>query len=89
MEEQRQKEMMKLLKSANTQLNTSMKMINDERYCIDISNQLLAVAALIKKANMIVLQNHLEHCVIEAAKADNGQEKIDEVILVLNKLINK
>ena len=37
-------------------------MIEDERYCVDISNQIIAVQSLLKKANMQILRRHLDHC---------------------------
>ena len=39
------------LKIARGQIDAVIKMIEDERYCIDISNQLLAIQSLIKNAN--------------------------------------
>ena len=39
------------LKTARGQIDAVIKMIEDERYCIDISNQLLSIQSLIKNAN--------------------------------------
>ena len=62
-------------------------MIDDDRYCIDISNQILATEALLKKANREVLRGHLEHCVKNALQSGNGEkEKIDELMNVLEKM---
>ena len=51
------------LKTARGQIDAVIKMIEDGRYCIDISNQLLAIQSLIKNANNEVLSNHLNNCV--------------------------
>ena len=40
-----------LLKTARGQLDGLLKMVEDDRYCMDISNQLLAAQAILKKAN--------------------------------------
>ena len=77
----------RLLKTARGQLEAVLKMIDDDRYCIDISNQILATEALLKKANREVLRAHLEHCVKDALQSGNGEkEKIDELMSVLEKM---
>ena len=76
-----------LLKTARGQLEAVLKMIDDDRYCIDISNQILATEALLKKANREVLRGHLEHCVKNVLQSGNGEkEKIDELMNVLEKM---
>ena len=74
------------LKIAKGQIEGIIKMIEDERYCIDISNQLLAIQSLIKNANNEVLSNHLNHCVKHAINEHDADKKIDEVIKLLTKL---
>jgi DNA-binding FrmR family transcriptional regulator len=76
---------MKLLKIAKGQLESSIKMIEDGRYCIDISKQLLATQALIKKANLQILDNHIRHCVKDAILEGNSEEKIAEVMEIVSK----
>ena len=77
----------RLLKTARGQLEAVLKMIDDDRYCIDISNQILATEALLKKANREVLRGHLEHCVKDALQSGDGEkEKIDELMSILEKM---
>ena len=75
----------RLLKTARGQLEAVLKMIDDDRYCIDISNQILATEALLKKANREVLRGHLEHCVKDALQSGE-KEKIDELMSILEKM---
>lgn len=77
------------LKTSKGQIEGIIKMIEDGRYCIDISNQIVAVQALLKKANMLILKQHLNHCVKDAFLHDSGEEKVDEIIELLTKLIDK
>lgn len=77
------------LKTAKGQIEGIMNMIEDGRYCVDISNQIIAVQALLKKANILILKQHIEHCVKEAIVQGNGQEKIDEIADILEKIIKK
>lgn len=79
----------KILKIAKGQIEGTIKMIEDDRYCIDISNQIMASQSLLKKANLEVLKQHMEHCVSEALKEGDGQKKIDELMMVLSKIMDK
>lgn len=51
------------------------KMLQDDKYCIDIIKQNEAVIAAIKKVNQIILENHLNTCVTEAIKGKNKKER--------------
>lgn len=77
------------LKTAKGQIEGILKMIEEGRYCVDVSNQIIAAQSLLKKANMLVLRQHLNHCVKSAFQQDNGDEKMDEVMGILEKIIEK
>lgn len=81
-----QKKTLQYLKTARGQLDGVIKMIEEDRYCIDISNQLLAIESLVQKANQEVLKGHLHHCVKEAFETGNGNEKIDEIVQLISKM---
>lgn len=76
-----------LLKTAKGQLEGILRMVEEDRYCIDISNQILAVQSILSKVNHQVLSEHVRHCVNDAILSGNGEEKIEEVVNVLNKMI--
>ena len=61
-------------------------MVDDDRYCIDIVNQILAAQAILKKANREILKAHMAMCVKDAVEADDATEKIDEMIDLLDKV---
>ncbi|MDF2678090.1 MAG: copper-sensing transcriptional repressor CsoR [Bacillota bacterium] len=77
------------LKTAKGQIEGIIKMLEDDRYCVDISNQIIAAQSLLKKANILILRQHINHCVKEAIKEEKGDEKIDEIINILEKIIQK
>ena len=54
------------LKIARGQLDGILQMVEENRYCVDISNQLLATQALLKSANQQILQAHIRSCVRDA-----------------------
>lgn len=77
----------RLLKTARGQIDGILRMVEEDRYCLDISQQLMATEAMLNKANKEVLSAHLKHCVQEAASDQQRDEKIDEFIATLNKLM--
>ena len=74
------------LKVAKGQIEGIINMIEEERYCVDISNQIIAVQSLLKKANIQILKRHLDHCVKDAILNNNGDEKIDEIMKLFEKV---
>lgn len=84
------KKAVQLLKTARGQIDGIMKMIEDERYCIDISNQLMAVQALLKKSNKHILTQHLDGCVKAAFENEaEKEEKLEELNKIISKLLDK
>lgn len=79
------KEVSNLLKTARGQMDGILKMIEEDRYCVEISKQILSVQALLKKANLKVIDQHIKHCVKEAFEQGNGDEKVNEIIELLDK----
>ena len=75
-----------LLKTARGQLDGLLKMVEDDRYCMDISNQLLATQAILKKSNREVVKAHLGSCVRDAFEKGNEEEKITEIMDLLDKM---
>ncbi|MGB8453292.1 MAG: metal-sensing transcriptional repressor [Anaerocolumna sp.] len=76
----------RLLKTARGQLDGLLKMVEEDRYCIDISNQLLATQAILRKVNNEVIHAHLRSCVKEGFEQGNEDEKIEEIVKLLDKL---
>ena len=75
-----------LLKTARGQIEGILKMVEDDRYCIDISNQLLAAESILRKINNEILRAHMENCVREAFQSGTEDEKIEELMAILDKM---
>lgn len=77
------------LKTARGQIDGIIKMLEDDRYCVDISTQILSAIGLLKKANIDVLNDHIRSCVTTAIleSEDQGNEKIEEIITIIDKYI--
>jgi CsoR family transcriptional regulator, copper-sensing transcriptional repressor len=80
------KEATRLIRTARGQLDGLLKMIEDDRYCMDIYTQLLATQAILKKVSRNVIKAHLENCVKEAFEQGREHEKIEEIVTLLNKM---
>ena len=80
------KQINRLLKTAYGQLEGIMRMVEDDRYCIDISNQILATEAVLRRANKEILKAHMKSCVKNAIAEGGGDDKINEVIERLDKI---
>ena len=76
-----------LLKTARGQVDAAMRMMEEDRYCIDVSKQILAAAPILKKANLVVLRQHIDTCVKEAAQEGKAQEKVDEIAMILERYL--
>ena len=79
----------KKLKTVGGQIDGLIRMVENDRYCIDISDQLMASISILKNVNKDVLKGHLEHCVYDSLQKNNDEEikkKIDEIEKIINKL---
>ena len=77
---QEKKEILHRAKIVEGHLKKVIKMIEEDQYCIDILNQSLAVQNALKKIDEIILENHLNTCVVHKIKNGQGQEAAEEVM---------
>lgn len=74
------------LNRAIGQLEGIKKMINEERYCVDILMQLKAARSAIKNIEMNVLERHMQMCLVKAGRSGDDDEinnKVDELIKLI------
>ena len=76
MNDERKKALQKI-KTARGQLDGIIRMMEEGRYCIDISNQISASTALLKKAS----------CVLTAIEERDAEEKVSEIEAVIAALL--
>lgn len=82
--EEFQRDLQKRLNRAIGQLNGVKAMIDDNRYCGDVLTQLAAAESAVHSISAILLQNHLETCVVEQIEAGNIAI-IDEAMQLIKK----
>lgn len=76
----------RLLKTARGQIDGLLKMLEDDRYCIDISNQIMATEAILRKVNRQILHDHLSSCVKETLDNSMQQKKLEEIMMIMDKI---
>lgn len=78
------------LKTAKGQIEGIIKMVEEDQYCIDISNQILAAGSLLKSTNKLILSDHIGHCVKSSIQAKDEEEvdmKLAEIEMIIEKLM--
>ena len=86
-EEQEFKDLINRLNRIEGQVRGVKNMVEEDRYCIDISQQLMASEAILNKVNKEILTAHLKHCVAQAESAEEREEKVDELVTMLGKIM--
>ena len=75
------------LKNIEGQVRGIQRMVEEEKYCVDILTQISAVRAALNSVGMVILRRHIETCVSEAIQSggDERSHIIDELMSILGK----
>ena len=65
------------------------QMIEEDRYCIDIVQQLTALSSAADEVSLRILENHIEGCVSDAIRDERGEEHIRELMGTIRKAIRR
>ena len=71
------------LKRIEGQVRGLQKMIEDDRYCVDVLIQLSAIQAALKKVGYSLIERHTKMCVSKAIREGDGENSIDELMKVV------
>lgn len=71
------------LKRIEGQVRGIQKMVEEDRYCVDILVQISAIQAALKNVGFSVTERHMKHCVSDAISKGEGTEMIDELMSVM------
>lgn len=75
------------LRRIEGQMRGLQRMIEEDKYCIDILTQVSSVMAATQKVGMIILDDHIRGCVRDALIKDNGEDHIKELVQVLERFM--
>jgi len=73
------------LKSIEGHVRGIERMLEEDAYCIDVIKQIQAVQAALNKVSSIILENHLNSCLITAVRGDNPEER-ERVLQEINEV---
>jgi CsoR family transcriptional regulator, copper-sensing transcriptional repressor len=65
------------------------KMVDEDRYCIDVLTQVSAVQSALESVALLLLRDHTEHCVAEAIRSGEGGEKVRELSEAVERLVRR
>ena len=66
------------LRKIEGQIKGVQRMVDEEKYCIDVINQITAVRRALDQVSLVVMKRHMESCLSTAIRAREGERKIDE-----------
>ena len=77
------------MKKIEGQAKGIQRMIEDDRYCIDIVQQLTALSSAVDEASLLILQGHIEGCVTDAIREQHGGGHIKELMATVRKAMKR
>ncbi len=75
------------LRRIEGQVRGIVKMVEDDRYCIDVLTQVNAIRAALENVALLLLADHTEHCVAEAIRSGGGSKKVRELNDAVQRLV--
>jgi len=81
-------QLLKRLRRAEGQVRGVQKMVEEDRYCIDVLTQIAATQAALDKVALGLLDDHARHCIAKAP-ADEQPEKTDELMAAVGRLMHR
>lgn len=75
------------LRRISGQIGGIERMVEGERYCIDVLTQISAVQAALDKVSLALLDEHTRHCVVGAESPEAREEKTEEMMEAVGRLL--
>jgi CsoR family transcriptional regulator, copper-sensing transcriptional repressor len=82
-------DLLRRLRKMEGQVRGLQQMVEDDRYCLDIVQQVNALTAAGREVALLVLTDHLKGCVVAAATGDDQDAAIKEMMTVLGKALRQ
>lgn len=73
------------IKIAKGHVDKVLEMVEDGKYCIDVINQSRAVQNALKEVDYLLLENHLQICIVEFAKTGKTKNSVEEIMRLFKK----
>lgn len=83
------KQLQERLARIEGQVRGLQRMVDEDKYCIDILTQITAVTAALKAVGVGILDSHVRHCVRASIEQGEGEEKIDELVATVARFVGR
>jgi DNA-binding FrmR family transcriptional regulator len=80
MQEETRREALKRLSYVRGHLDGVRRMIEEDKYCVDVLKQTYAIRRAIENLEGLLLEGHLNSCVVEGIQADRSDEVVKELV---------
>ena len=82
-------DLLKRLRKMEGQVRGIQRMVEDDRYCLDVVQQIQALTAAAREVSLLVLGDHLKGCVASATAGDDRDAAVKEMVTVLGKVLRQ
>jgi DNA-binding FrmR family transcriptional regulator len=69
------------------QVRGIQRMVDEDRYCIDVLTQVAAIKAALDKVALALLDDHVSHCVVDAVRGGTGEQKVKELTAAIGRYL--
>lgn len=80
-------DLVKRLNRIEGQVRGISKMISEDKYCVDILNQIAAARAALDQVGLIILEGHVRGCVVRGIKEANEDAIVTELLDVIKRFV--
>ena len=77
------------LRRIEGQVRGVARMIDEDKYCVDVVTQVAAIQAALDKVSLGLLDGHIRGCVREEIESGGGDAKVDELLQVMDRVLRR
>ena len=82
-------QLLKRMNRIEGQVRGVARMIDEDKYCVDVVTQVAAIQAALDKVSLGLLDGHIRGCVREEIQAGGGDAKVDELLQVMDRVLRR
>lgn len=80
---------LKRLKRAEGQIRGVARMVEEDKYCIDILTQISAAQAAMDRVALELMRDHAKHCMVDAKDPVEQKQKADELVDAISRMLSR
>ena len=77
------------LRRIEGQVRGVARMIDEDKYCVDVVTQVAAIQAALDKVSLGLLDGHIRGCVRDEIRSGGGEAKVDELLQVMDRVLRR